>query len=109
MKARPRLPKTTEERLPRRATEIIREVLPHPLKDRRTIGHLGSEPISVERLRRLIGRSTSPKGVTDDLMSSRRHFDTPSGNHGLEFIDMPARLEFLMARRGGIIPEIREV
>ena len=109
MNARQWLPKEGEERLPRRVTDLIWEVLLHSLKDRHTIRDLSSKPTSVERLRCLIGRATTSKGVADDLVRIRRNFDTPGGNHGLEFINMPARLEFLMASWGGIVPEIGQV
>ena len=70
---------------------------------------LDPNPVSVKLLRRLICRPSSSKGIENDVTRLCRDENGSFRNHQLQFIDARADLEFCMAIRRCIGPEISQI
>ncbi len=65
--------------------------------------------MTLQLLSRFKRRTAAAERIKHNVTLVRRKLDAASGNHGLKFVDMPSGFELSMARRGCIVPKVREV
>ena len=58
---------------------------------------------------RLVRRATASEWIHYHIAGASRDVEAAACDHRLELVDVPSRLEFLVARRRGVLPEVREI
>src|SRR6266852_5595714 len=87
----------------------IRKMVTKALANRTTRDKLASDPEPSKELCCLVCRAAAPERIEDNIALLRRDLNATTGNHGLQFVDVPPCLELFVPSGRGVLPKIREV
>ena len=79
------------------------------LADQSAIDDFRADPETIQLFSGLERRAAAGEGIEHNFTFLRRQFDASARDERLQFIDTPACLEFRMACRGCVVPNISEI
>src|SRR6266852_1407364 len=87
----------------------IREMVTKALANRTTRDELAPDPEPLQELCCLVCRAAAAEWVENNIPLLRGDLNAATGNHGLQFVDVPPCLELFVPSGRGVLPKISEI